>query len=76
MRDYEPYSFTAADAYDSTFRLSRLIISLIVDLMDGKTIRQAYVEFLNFEIYLSQQSLKRKLNKLRFMGLMDEDYNT
>jgi hypothetical protein len=76
MRDYQKYSIDAADCFDANPRWVRLITFIIDDLIKGKPIKGMYLRFVSFETYLSEQSLRRKLNKLRHMGLMDANYNS
>jgi hypothetical protein len=76
MRDYQRYSVSGADAFDNTKRWERLILFFIQEVMDGCPLKGMYLRFLDMEIYFSEQSLARKLNKLRHMGLMDaNDHN-
>lgn len=75
MRDYQQYSVGAADCYDRNPRWFRLIVCIVSDLLEGK-FKGSYQRFLNLEIFLGEHSLRRKLNKLRYMGLLDEDHHS
>jgi len=70
------YDIGSADCYDNHSRWFRMMVYILDDLYQGKSIKGAYYRFFLFEIYLGEQSLKRKMNKLYLKGILNDHEST